>query len=247
MENRYQYTRYNEGATLEYIRKFILEHNPFLKDYVYENNPESLYFYQKDTQSNNFLSIGYVVKYTGVIYRGGFNCNTSIRIVEDLLNALIAKHIHPVGDFSINFSTTIDFNKYTVYDFEMIWDSFKQFDNYDLSTNKEILDKLCEHYSNVIKQYFIPFWKKYSNIQYINDEIIDKVDQMDLADYFGIGLVQFKKLIIMRICKNQRYDSYKEWLLNIYRAKEDEMKNDSEWNAKYNLFKELIEILETQY
>ena len=70
---------------------------------------------------------------------------------------------------------------------------------------------------------------------------------MDLADYFGVGLVQFKKLIIMRICKNQRYDSYKEWLLNIYRAKEDEMKNDSEWNAKYNLFKELIEILETQY
>ena len=170
MENRYQYTRYNEGATLEYIRKFILEHNPFLKDYVYENNPESLYFYQKDTQSNNFLSIGYVVKYTGVIYRGGFNCNTSIRIVEDLLNALIAKHIHPVGDFSINFSTTIDFNKYTVYDFEMIWDSFKQFDNYDLSTNKEILDKLCEHYSNVIKQYFIPFWKKYSNIQYITGQ-----------------------------------------------------------------------------
>ena len=54
MENRYQYTRYNEGATLEYIRKFILEHNPFLKDYVYENNPESLYFYQKDTQSNNY-------------------------------------------------------------------------------------------------------------------------------------------------------------------------------------------------
>lgn len=47
MENRYQYTRYNEGATLEYIRKFILEHNPFLKDYVYENNPESLLILSK--------------------------------------------------------------------------------------------------------------------------------------------------------------------------------------------------------
>lgn len=89
MENRYEYTRYNEGATIEYIRKFILEHNPFLKNYLYENSTDSLYFYQNIAHSNNFLSIGYVVKYTGEIYRGGFNCNSSIRIVENLLNSLI--------------------------------------------------------------------------------------------------------------------------------------------------------------
>lgn len=71
MENRYKYTRYNEEATIEYIRKFVLEYNPFLKDYLYENSSESLFFYQNASNSNNFLSIGYVVKYTGEVYRGG--------------------------------------------------------------------------------------------------------------------------------------------------------------------------------
>lgn len=96
----------------------------------------------------------------------------------------------------------------------------------------------------MITYYFITFWEQYSNIKYINDEIINKVD---LGDYFGTGLLQFKKLIIMRICQNQKFESYKEWLVNIYRTKEQEMKNDPDWNAKYHLFKELIEILETQY
>jgi|GEM_PF-2600456 len=244
MENRYKNTRYNEGATIEYIRKFVLEHNPFLKDYFYENSPESLYFYQNSAHSNNFLSIGYVAKYTGELYRGGFNCYTSIRIVENLLNSLIIKHINLLSDFSTKFSATVDFNKYTVSNFETIWDSFKQFDNYDLSSNKEMLEKLCVHYVEIIKEYFIPFWEKYSNIQHINDEIINKVEEEDLNNYLP-GMGNFKKLIIMKICCNANYGEYKKYLMNLV---ENAVSQDKEKYGSYaNLFNELIEILETQY
>jgi hypothetical protein len=244
MENRYQYARYNEESTLEYIRKFILEHNEFLRDYMYENSPESLYFYQEGTKSNNFFSIGYVVNHTGAIYRGGFNCYTSIRIVEDLLNTLIAKHINPIGDFSTKFSTTIDFNKHTVSDFEIIWDSFKQFDDYDLSTNKEMLEKFCGHYVKIIREYFIPFWEKYSDIQYINDEIINKVNEEDLNNYLP-GMGNFKKLIIMKICYNANYNEYKKYLINLVN---NAVSLDKQKYGSYaNLFNELIEKLETQY
>ncbi|MCR4030173.1 MULTISPECIES: hypothetical protein [Flavobacterium] len=243
MENRYKYTRYNEEATIEYIRKFVLEYNPFLKDYLYENSSESLFFYQNDSNSNNFLSIGYVVKYTGEVYRGGFNCYTSIRIVENLLNSLIVKHINSLADFSIKFSATIDFNKYTVSNFETIWDSFRQFDGYDLSTNKEMLDKLCEHYKEVIERYFIPFWEKYSNIQYINDEIINKVPEEDLNNYIS-DMGNFKKLIIMKLCSNPEYNNYKDYLKTVV---ENALKEDkNKYKPFADLFEELTEILETQ-
>ncbi|WP_406843887.1 hypothetical protein [Flavobacterium soyae] len=229
----------------DYIANYVSDNFPELSRFKIEMNEDALYFHNIVDGYKHvlYVGLGHITYPDEKVVHGGFHCWTEVTIVENLLIELLSKHKLYVKQLF----PTIYFDEFTNTDFKGVWDSFKQFDNYDLSTNKEILDKLCKHYSNVIKQYFIPFWKKYSNIQYINDEIIDKVDQMDLTDYLGVGLVQFKKLIIMRICKNQRYDSYKEWLLNIYRTKEDEMKNDSEWNAKYNLFKELIEILETQY
>ena len=246
MKDRYSNCSVNEKYVLEYIRQTILGSDLQLKDYQYEGAPQSLYFYKHIQNSNIFLSIGYKRLYPDEIFTAGFNTNVSIIEVESILNNLTEKHLNPVFDITKKFSSTISFNKHTVTDFDEVWGSFKKYRDVDLVTNPDVLDALCNHYIEVIGKHFIPFWEKYSDLQYINDEIIDKVDQMQLSKYFGAGLVQFKKLIIMKLCNNKNYHNYLDWLLNIYITKEEIMKNDEAWQAKYNLFKELIQILENK-
>ncbi|AWK05285.1 hypothetical protein HYN56_13990 [Flavobacterium crocinum] len=229
----------------DYIADFMSSNFPEFSRFKIKMNEDALYFHNNTNGYKHeiFVGLGELTYPDHKIVNGGFHCWVGVNFVENLLMELISKH-----DLHLNqLHPTIWFNEFTIPNFSPIWDSFKQFKDYDLATNKEILDKLCDHYKEIINQHFIPFWGKYSNIQYINDEIINKVDQMKLGDYFGVGDLHFKKLIIMRICKNQNYESYKEWLLNTYAKEEKEMKNSKEWNSEYNLFKELIEILETQY
>lgn len=228
----------------DYISNYVSDNFPELSRFKIEINPDNLY-YQASINGYKqvlYIGLGHLTYPNEEIVNGGFHCWTQVTIVEDLLFDLIVKH----GLHRQQLFPTIWFNEFTIKNFNEIWDSFRQFNGYDLSTDKEKLDALCQHYKEVIVQHFIPFWEKFSDIQYINNEIIDKVDQMNLANYFGVGLMSFKKLIIMRICRNQKYDTYKEWLLNTYKEEEDEMKNDTEWNAEYSLFKELIDILETK-
>ncbi|WP_343584434.1 hypothetical protein [Flavobacterium sp.] len=228
-----------------YISNFISDSFPELSRFKIEMDENALYFSNTvgGYKQVLYVGLGHINYPTEEIVHGGFHCWVEVNVVENLLFDLELKHkLHVKQLFP-----TIWFNEFTIANFKEIWESFKQFKDCDLSTNIERLDNLCQHYKEVITHHFIPFWKKYSSIEYINDEIINKVDQMDLGDYFGTGLLQFKKLIIMRICRNQEFEPYKEWLLNIYITKKQQMKNDVDWNAKYNLFKELIEILEIQY
>lgn len=228
-----------------YISNFISDSFPELSRFKIEMDENALYFHKTVGEYKHvlYVGLGHINYPKQEIVHGGFHCWVEVNVVENLLLDLVLKHRLHVNQLF----PTIWFNEFTSTNFNEIWESFKQFKEYDLSTNIEKLDNLCQHYKEMITHFFIPFWEQYSSIKYINDEIINKVDQMDLGDYFGTGLLQFKKLIIMRICQNQKFESYKEWLLNIYRTKEQEMKKDQDWNVKYNLFKDLIEILETQY
>ena len=174
----------------------------------------------------------------------GFECTLELTQIEKILIPLKKKYL--ALNSSISNSPTIWFSTFVDSKCDEVWNSFKKYRDIDLVTNPEVLDALCDHYIQVIGKYFIPFWEKYSNLQYINDEIIDKVDQMQISKYFGTGLVQFKKLIIMKLCKNQNYDNYLNWLLNLYKSKEETMKDDQVWQSKYSLFKELIQILENK-
>lgn len=63
----------------------------------------------------------------------------------------------------------------------------------------------------------------------IADTKLSKKDQMNLGDYFGVGSLYFKKLIIMRVCRNDNYTHYKQWLINTYVEEELQMRCRMEW------------------
>lgn len=235
-------------ATEQYleIRKYITDRitkvYPELKLYTKSPFEDSSYMIGETFSSMLKILVG-VNDYSyheNKILGGGFQCTLQLKQIECILLPLMAKYLNHAPELQ----TTIWFNNFTDSKCDEVWDSFKKYRDIDLATNPEVLDALCDHYIEVIGKHFIPFWEKYSNLQYINDEIIDKVDQMQISKYFGTGLVQFKKLIIMKLCNNKNYDNYLEWLLNLYKSKEDTMKDDQEWQSKYSLFKELIQILE---
>jgi len=170
----------------------------------------------------------------------GFECTLELTQIEEILIPLKKKYL--ALNSSISNSPTIWFNNFTDSKCDEVWDSFKKYDDIDLATNPDVLDALCDHYIEVIGKHFIPFWEKYSNLQYINDEIIDKVP--DVYNYLG-EIYGFKKLIIMRICKNKNYEQHKTHLINL---KEKALEKDRERNGAYwNLFDEMVQIIESKY
>ena len=228
----------------KYISNRIREKYPEFIQFTIEINKESLYLEHRTLGFSRRLFVGLgVISYPeSMIVSGGYQCWVEVSEVEEILHNLKIKHnIHYQ-----ELNPTIWFDTFTDSKCDEVWDSFKKYRDIDLATNPDVLDALCDHYIEVIGKHFIPFWEKYSNLQYINDEIIDKVDQRNLYHYFGVGLNHFKKLIIMKLCKNTQYLAYKEWLLASFEADLKEPNVDAEIVAEYSLFKELIQILENK-
>jgi len=170
----------------------------------------------------------------------GYQCTLELTQIEEILIPLENKYL--ASNPSIINRRTISFNNFTDSKKNEVWNSFKKYADVDLATNPEVLDALCDHYIEVIGKHFIPFWEKYSDLQYINDEIIDKAP--DIYNYLD-GMYGFKKLIIMRICKNKNYEQHKAHLINL---KEKALEKDREGNAAYwNLFAEMVQIIESKY
>jgi hypothetical protein len=59
---------------------------------------------------------------------------------------------------------------------------------------------------NYILQYTIPFFDKVTSLQVVNDEIIDKVPQNEVANYIPGSFMSSKKQIIMKLCNNPKYE-----------------------------------------
>jgi hypothetical protein len=67
-----------------------------------------------------------------------------------------------------------------------------------------------------IKKIDLPFFNKYPTIETIDQEIINKVPEEDYFEWFP-GELNFKVLIIMKLCNNLKYDAFKNWALNAYK------------------------------
>ncbi|WP_158975052.1 hypothetical protein [Cellulophaga sp. L1A9] len=67
-----------------------------------------------------------------------------------------------------------------------------------------------------IKKIDLPFFNKYPTIETINQEIINKVPEEGYFEWFP-GELNFKVLIIMKLCNNLKYDEFKNWALNAYK------------------------------
>ena len=119
------------------------------------------------------------------------------------------------------------------------------------SINKTANDVVINHnnipvIASLVNEYlslcYEPFWEKYSVLQTVNDEIIDKVEQMKLSDYIPFQ-TPWEKLAIMKVCKNPNYQAYVEWLDSIWAKKGTN--EDLSQNETYLAYQELLRKLET--
>lgn len=67
-----------------------------------------------------------------------------------------------------------------------------------------------------IKTYHFPFFERVSSLQVVNDEIINKVPQMELGNFIPGQYMNPKKLIIMKLCNNPKYGEFKNWLVEVF-------------------------------
>jgi hypothetical protein len=226
----------------KYISNRIREKYPKFIQFTIEINKESLYLEHRTLGFSRRLFVGLgVISYPkSMIVSGGYQCWLEVSEVEEILHNLKIKHnIHYQ-----ELNPTIRFDTYTDSKCDEVWNSFKKYRDIDLATNPEVLDALCDHYIEVIGKHFIPFWEKYSNLQYINDEIIDKVPDNQIHHYLS-GMTPFKKLIIMRICNNKDYEIFKEEILErgFNAIKEDSFR----YTPYQNVLIDTIEIIESRY
>ncbi|SHG65424.1 hypothetical protein SAMN05444372_108105 [Flavobacterium micromati] len=134
-------------------------------------------------------------------------------------------------------------------------DTLLAFPNYNKNIDDETLDQLKNQpiqteedfqvalgiIATHIETYVLPFFAKVTNLQTINDEVINKVPQQDYTKYIK-GSTTYKVLIIMKLCHNTKFDEFKNWALEAY---EKEIPNDPEgWTEALMDLKSLIMYLE---
>jgi hypothetical protein len=156
--------------------------------------------------------------------------------VEELISKCFLKHNIPNQG---NYPMTITFNNL----FPTSSQEYRELDNIPF-IDEEIISYIGMVAKIQIIENFTPLWEKYSDLQIINDELIDKIPQMQLAKYIS-GEMPLKKLIIMRMCKNQNYTEYKNWLMGNYTTAYEQGTEQAE--KEYFMLKDLIEYIESVY
>jgi|GEM_PF-2369328 len=133
--------------------------------------------------------------------------------------------------------------------------------NYDLYENKENWTKIFKELGalplqtplniqkfenkiiNHVDSYILPFFQKFSNLQDVNDKILNLLPKEEYANYIP-GQTNFKVLIIMKLCNSSKYINFKEWALSAYK-KGVEM-NATRYGKDYEILKALINFLENK-
>lgn len=111
----------------------------------------------------------------------------------------------------------------------------------DLTTEDQIQNTALKIW-DVIQDLYMPFFEKYTNLQTINDEIINRVTHLETAEYINLYM-PFKKMIIMKLCKNPDYGDYSNWLHSRLKERRDK----GEGLEYYQLFIDLCGKLDRDY
>ena len=121
------------------------------------------------------------------------------------------------------------------------------------SINKTANDVVINHnnipvIASLVNEYlslcYEPFWEQYSDLQVVNDEIINKIENNKMTEYIPGSLMTWKKLAIMKVCKNPNYQVYVEWLDSVWAKKG--LNEDLSQNETYLAYQELLRKLETR-
>lgn len=156
--------------------------------------------------------------------------------VEDVLNIVLLKKNIPKTLHKEDKVKTI-LNK------EPITEEVKQILN---SLNKITLESEANIItsSHLLMEYIekslVPFWNKFSSLKMINDDIINIVPQLELSKYIP-SHTPLKKLIIMKLCGNEKYKEYSDWMDETYQRMI--INNPQQYEAQYQIYKELQNLL----
>lgn len=195
----------------------------------------------------NFLNYGYGYDYRGLdkitFSPSSFNSWISFNHVENILKKILEVN------YSGTISTVVDFrernfhsNILTVYDRAILEPSLRI-----IFENKKIqygtIRRMVKETYEYLSTYHFPFFERLSSLQVVNDEIIDKVPQIELGNYIPGQYMNLKKLIIMKLCDNSKYEEFKIWLNGVY---EQMMKDEpNKYEEKYLLIQSLTEYLDS--
>jgi hypothetical protein len=204
-------------------------------------------FIHEIEQKINILTYGYGYNYKDLTHfemgTKAFNSLIYFIEVEDILKKILGNQysskIYSIEDFRLrNFHgniITVYNQKSTESEFRTIFQKNK--------LNLENIDFLICELEIAFTDFHLPFFERVKDIQYVNDEIINKVPQMELHKYISGQYMNSKKLIIMKLCNNQNYEEFKSWLGEAYLKGVKE--NPSKYKEKYQHFLELQDYLDS--
>jgi len=94
-----------------------------------------------------------------------------------------------------------------------------------------------------VDEYILPFFERIPSLQAVNDEILNKVQEDEYANYIP-GQTNFKVLIVMKLCGNPKYEGFKNWALEAYK-KGAEM-NPGRYGSDYKTLQSLVKYLDSE-
>lgn len=187
----------------------------------------SSYFMKQESDTKIYIMAGEMTQPNKF---GGLGSWLALDNVEIPINTLLKKY---KKETDFQFYHTLSFNR--LLDGKIPVEYTNIIDNVKL-TDDATINSVIEYMMHFIDTVYKPLWEKYSNLQVINDELIEKIPQMGLANYIS-GQMHLKKMIIMKYCNNPKYEEYKQWLKSV-------MIDNQGFMIDYLIFTDLYNFLE---
>ncbi|MFY7937503.1 MAG: hypothetical protein ACOVOQ_09000 [Flavobacterium sp.] len=140
------------------------------------------------------------------------------------------------------YGEAITFNKYSIQNYNNLLNQLPQIKI--INSQKYQFDNLIKS-TNLLREYIesniLPFFNTIYDLQQLNDDIINRVPQMEIGKYITGMLMCYKKQIIMKLCHNLDYDKYTNWLLELNKI--DYENGKERFNGEYEFHTMLIDFL----
>ncbi len=219
------------NQTFEWLDNFFSSLGFIDNDYSLEEKSFSFNKPNNDVFYN--LNFGYALDKNQISLDGLIYSSIQSNVVDSVLNK--------VG-LSNNFEKIIVLD-YPEHDKKFGDSDLKVINSLPVATKGEF-DALIMIISDHISNYILPFFNKIPKLQAVNDEILNKVPEEEYAEYIP-GQTNFKVLIIMKLCGNPKYESFKNWALEAYKRGAE--MDESRYGADFETLQSLVTYLDGEH
>jgi hypothetical protein len=228
---------------MEEVKKIV--DDLFHKNGIYyssslDKSGQSFDYSNQNSFKVDYFSINYVKYYNEIVFGNSVVFFTYFLTVNNILSKIIAEDFFNTKEMTVARFPNLEINHNLTFGISKKVIGIK---NGELIIKKNEIVNEVEKIIEFLADSAFPFFSRVSSLQVVNDEIIDKVPQMELGKYVPGQYMNLKKLIIMKLCNNPNYDQFKNWLSNIYQPMIKE--NPEKYMPKYNLIQKTIEYLDS--